>query len=90
MDEEMKNAEQAGNEMKNEAGSIFDQVKEMLGDAANDGAGVFDKLKGMLEGKAIPASLRRQRRCLTAKKASLACWTNSRKCLTRAPQLPER
>ena len=51
MDEEMKNAEQAGNEMKNEAGSIFDQVKEMLGDAANDGAGVFDKLKGLFEGK---------------------------------------
>jgi hypothetical protein len=51
MDEEMKNAEQAANEMKNEGGNIFDQLKEMLGDAANDSAGVFDKLKGILEGK---------------------------------------
>ena len=47
----MKNAEQAANEMKNEGGNIFDQLKEMLGDAANDSAGVFDKLKGIFEGK---------------------------------------
>jgi hypothetical protein len=51
MDEEMKNAEQAANEVKNEAGNIFDQLKDMLGEAANDGAGMFDKLKGMFEGK---------------------------------------
>ena len=47
----MKNAEQGANEMKNEAGSIFDQLKEMFGDAANEGAGMLDKLKGILEGK---------------------------------------
>ena len=51
MDEEMKNAEQAANEVKNEAGSIFDQIKDMIGDAANDSAGMFDKLKGIFEGK---------------------------------------
>ena len=52
MDEEIKNAEEcAAEEVKNEAGSIFDQLKEMFGEAANDSANVFDKLKGMLEGK---------------------------------------
>lgn len=51
MDDEMKNAEQAANEMKNETGSIFDQLKDMIGDAANDSAGMFDKLKGMFESK---------------------------------------
>ena len=51
MDEEMKNPEQASEEMKNETGNIFDQLKDMLGEAANDGAGMFDKLKGMFESK---------------------------------------
>ena len=52
MDEEMKNAEQAPNEeMKNEGGSIFDQLKGMLDDATKGEGNVFDKLKGVFEGK---------------------------------------
>ena len=48
MDEEMKNAEQAPNEeMKNEGGSIFDQLKGMLDDATKGEGNVFDKLKGV-------------------------------------------
>ena len=51
MDEEMKNPEQAPEEMKNEAGNIFDQLKEMLGQTGSDGVSIFDQLKGMFEGK---------------------------------------
>ena len=51
MDEEMKNAEQAANEMKNEGAGIFDQLKGMLDEATKGEGNVFDKLKGVLEGK---------------------------------------
>ncbi len=51
MDEEIKNPEQAPEEMKNEAGNIFDQLKEMLGQTGSDGVSIFDQLKGMFEGK---------------------------------------
>ena len=46
MDEELKNVEEpAAEEVKNETGDIFDQMKEMFGDAANEGANLFDRLK---------------------------------------------
>ena len=51
MDEEMKNAEQAANDVKNEGASIFDQLKGMLNEATSGEGNVFDKLKGVLEGK---------------------------------------
>ena len=51
MEEEMKNAEQAANEVKNEGTNIFDQLKGMLNDATTGEGNVFDKLKGLLEGK---------------------------------------
>ena len=51
MDEEMKNAEQAANEVKNEGGSIFDELKGMLNEATQGEGNVFDKLKGIFEGK---------------------------------------
>ena len=51
MDEEMKNAEQAANNVENEGASIFDQLKGMLNEATSGEGNVFDKLKGVLEGK---------------------------------------
>ena len=51
MEEEMKNCEQAANDVKNEGASIFDQLKGMLNEATSGEGNVFDKLKGMLEGK---------------------------------------
>jgi len=51
MDEEMKNAEQAANEVKNEGANIFDQLKGMIDEATNGEGNVFDKLKGVFEGK---------------------------------------
>ena len=51
MDEEMKNAEQAAEEVKNEGGGLLDQIKAMVEEATNGEDNVFDKLKGMFEGK---------------------------------------
>ena len=79
MDEEMKNAEQAANNVENEGASIFDQLKGMLNEATSGEGNVFDKLKGVREKRATPAYLIKPKNCSRARKARPACSTSSRR-----------
>ena len=72
MDEEMKNAEQAADDVKKDAGSILDQLKGMLDEATTGEGNVFEKTVSL-------ASLTKPRTCLMARMVRPVCLTNSRR-----------